>query len=89
METGLTVAVFGAYGHTGRFVVAELLARGFVPVAVGRDAEKLRALAESRPGLDVRLAAADDPASRQPPHPVPGAHLNNPRAKAQNSPPQR
>ncbi|MFB8076282.1 MULTISPECIES: saccharopine dehydrogenase family protein [unclassified Streptomyces] len=63
METGHTVAVFGAYGHTGRFVVAELLARGFVPVAVGRDAERLRALAESRPGLDVRLAAADDPAS--------------------------
>ncbi|WP_406056143.1 saccharopine dehydrogenase NADP-binding domain-containing protein [Streptomyces sp. NBC_01077] len=63
METGLTVAVFGAYGHTGRFVVAELLARGFVPVAAGRDADKLRALAESHPGLDVRPASADDPAS--------------------------
>ena len=27
-----TVAVFGAYGHTGRFVVAELRERGFVPL---------------------------------------------------------
>ncbi|MCX4986877.1 trans-acting enoyl reductase family protein [Streptomyces sp. NBC_00572] len=63
MESGLTVAVFGAYGHTGRFVVAELLSRGFVPVASGRDAEKLRALAASRPGLDVRPASIDDPAS--------------------------
>ncbi|WP_329276329.1 saccharopine dehydrogenase family protein [Streptomyces sp. NBC_00691] len=63
METGLTVAVFGAYGHTGRFVVAELLARGYVPVAIGRDAAKLRALAGSRPELDTRPASVDDPAS--------------------------
>lgn len=63
METGLTVAVFGGYGHTGRFVVAELLDRGFVPVASGRDADKLRTLAETFPGLDVRPASVDDPAS--------------------------
>ncbi|URN15050.1 MULTISPECIES: saccharopine dehydrogenase family protein [Streptomyces] len=63
MGTGRTVAVFGAYGHTGRFVVAELLDRGFVPVLSGRDAGRLRALAASRPGLDVRPATVDDPAS--------------------------
>ncbi|MGI5201435.1 saccharopine dehydrogenase family protein [Spirillospora sp. CA-108201] len=63
METGQAVAVFGAYGHTGRFVVAELRERGFVPVLSGRDTGKLRALAESFPGLDVRPASADDPAS--------------------------
>ena len=63
MGTGQTVAVFGAYGHTGRFVVAELRDRGFVPVPSGRDAGKLQALAESFPGLDVRPASADDPAS--------------------------
>ena len=27
MESGLKVAVYGAYGHTGRFVVAELRER--------------------------------------------------------------
>lgn len=63
MTTNNTVAVYGAYGHTGRFVVAELLERGFVPVLAGRDEEKLRALAEERPGLDVAVASVDDPAS--------------------------
>ncbi|MGW0563347.1 saccharopine dehydrogenase family protein [Streptomyces sp. NPDC003016] len=62
MEPGLTVAVFGAYGHTGRFVVAELRDRGFVPVLSGRDADKLRVLA-SGSGLDARPASVDDPAS--------------------------
>lgn len=58
---GQQVAVFGAYGHTGRFVVAELLERGFVPVLSGRDAEKLRAAAA--PGLDVRPSSVEDPVS--------------------------
>jgi hypothetical protein len=63
MGTGKTVAVYGAYGHTGRFVVAELRERGFVPVLSGRDGGKLRALAAFHPGLDVRPASVDDPAS--------------------------
>ncbi|MET8132324.1 saccharopine dehydrogenase NADP-binding domain-containing protein [Streptomyces sp. NPDC005251] len=63
MESGQAVTVFGAYGHTGRFVVAELLERGFVPVLSGRDAEKLKELAASHPGLDVRPASVDDPDS--------------------------
>ncbi|MFB7587767.1 saccharopine dehydrogenase NADP-binding domain-containing protein [Streptomyces sp. NPDC056169] len=63
MTAGQTVAVFGAYGHTGRFVVAELLNRGFAPVLTGRDADKLAALAASHPGLAVRPATVDDPAS--------------------------
>ncbi|MEV4534403.1 saccharopine dehydrogenase NADP-binding domain-containing protein [Asanoa sp. NPDC049518] len=53
-----TVAVFGAYGHTGRFVVSELVSRGFVPLLLGRDASKLAAS-----GLDHRVASVDDPAS--------------------------
>ncbi|RLP94877.1 saccharopine dehydrogenase [Micromonospora sp. BL4] len=55
------VAVFGAYGHTGRFVVTELRDRGFVPLLVGRDEGRLRALAAS--GLEYRVASVDDPAS--------------------------
>lgn len=61
MDSGQTVAVFGAYGHTGRFVVAELRDRGFVPLLLGRDAGRLRALAAS--GLEHRVASVDDPAS--------------------------
>src|SRR3954468_7057998 len=62
MGSGLTVAVFGAYGHTGRFVVAQLLDRGFVPVLSGRDADKLKVLA-AESGLEDRPASVDDPAS--------------------------
>lgn len=56
------IAVYGAYGHTGRFVVAELLRRGFVPLACGRDATRLHELAAST-GVEVRVAATDDPAA--------------------------
>ncbi|WP_238006808.1 saccharopine dehydrogenase NADP-binding domain-containing protein [Dactylosporangium sp. AC04546] len=58
------VTVYGAYGHTGRFVVAALRERGYVPVLSGRDPRKLAAVAgadEVRP--EVRPAAVDDPAA--------------------------
>ncbi|MGH3749240.1 MAG: saccharopine dehydrogenase NADP-binding domain-containing protein [Micromonosporaceae bacterium] len=58
-----TVAVFGAYGHTGRFVVAQLRDRGLLPVLSGRDPDKLQALAASHLGLDARPASIGDPAS--------------------------
>lgn len=63
MTTGQTVTVYGAYGHTGRFVVAHLQERGFVPVLAGRDVHKLQALAGEYPGLDVRPASVDDSVS--------------------------
>jgi hypothetical protein len=58
VEHSTKVAVFGAYGHTGRFVVAELRERGYTPILSGRNADKLRAMAS-----DSRLASVDDPAS--------------------------
>ena len=61
--SGQKIVVFGAYGHTGRFVVAELLEKGYVPILSGRDPEQLRELAASHPGLDVRPASVDDPGS--------------------------
>ncbi|MFH9070994.1 saccharopine dehydrogenase family protein [Streptomyces alboflavus] len=60
MGRGQRVLVFGAYGHTGRFVVAELRDRGFVPVLSGRDADKLRSLAAAHEGLQARPATVDD-----------------------------
>ncbi|MEV4437343.1 saccharopine dehydrogenase NADP-binding domain-containing protein [Streptomyces sp. NPDC049555] len=61
-KTG-TVAVFGAYGHTGRFVVQELLDRGLTPVLSGRDEGRLEALAADLGGVEARTASAGDPAS--------------------------
>ncbi|MFF7813700.1 saccharopine dehydrogenase family protein [Streptomyces sp. NPDC007945] len=62
MGSGTPVTVFGAYGHTGRFVVAELVARGFTPVLSGRDARTLEEMARHH-GLEARVASAEDPAS--------------------------
>jgi len=47
-----SVAVYGANGHTGRFVVAELRERGYVPLLLGRDGKKV-----------ARRASVDDPAA--------------------------
>jgi len=55
--------VFGAYGHTGRFVVGELRRRGWTPVLSGRNEERLRAAAQQYRDVDVRVADVDDPAS--------------------------
>jgi short subunit dehydrogenase-like uncharacterized protein len=63
MVPNRTVTVFGAYGHTGRFVVSELRKRGWVPVLSGRDADTLAGLGAKHPGLDVRTASVDDPAT--------------------------
>jgi hypothetical protein len=55
------VGVFGATGHTGRFVVDELLRREITPIAIARNPEALAAF----PHFDVvrRQATVDDAAS--------------------------
>jgi saccharopine dehydrogenase-like NADP-dependent oxidoreductase len=63
MPSNPTVAVFGAYGHTGRFVVSEVRRRGWTPVLAGRDAEKLAELPATNTDLEPRPASIDDPAS--------------------------
>jgi hypothetical protein len=51
------IAVYGASGHTARFVLAELQRRGLPAVAVGRRAATLPA------GVAARVAAIDDAAA--------------------------
>lgn len=53
--------VYGAAGHTGRFVVDELLRRGLTPVLAGRSAERLSAVAPDHASLERRVAGLDDP----------------------------
>jgi short subunit dehydrogenase-like uncharacterized protein len=67
---GRKVAVFGASGHTGRFVIAELLRRGYTPLAIGRDSAKMaKAGLQNRnvkiptASVEIRTATIDDPAS--------------------------
>ena len=60
---GKIIAVYGAYGHTGRFIVAELHNRGWIPILSGRDPLQLHELAAMYPSLNVRTASIDDPAA--------------------------
>jgi short subunit dehydrogenase-like uncharacterized protein len=57
------VTVFGAYGHTGHFVVAELRKRGWTAVLSGRDHTRLMAAVRGHAGVEGRVARIDDPAS--------------------------
>lgn len=59
------IAVYGATGHTGRFVVEELLKRGFIPIAVARDAAALAQAAYSSPNVIRRAGSVDDADSLQ------------------------
>ena len=61
MPSGRTITVYGAYGHTGRFVVDELLRRGWNVVLSGRDPGKLHALCSTDGRMEARQASVDDP----------------------------
>jgi len=63
MTSNQTVTVFGAYGHTGRFVVSELRQRGWTPILSGRDPDKLNAIGAAHRELEIRPASVDDQAS--------------------------
>ena len=56
-----SILVYGAYGHTGRFIVTELLERGFKPVLSGRDHQQLAEMSIRHGGLRTREATLDDP----------------------------
>lgn len=58
----MRIAVFGASGFTGSLAVAQAHRRGFVPVLVGRSAERLHrtAAAAALPDPQIRLASLDD-----------------------------
>ncbi|WP_308016221.1 saccharopine dehydrogenase NADP-binding domain-containing protein [Nonomuraea aurantiaca] len=63
MSTTAAVVVYGATGHTGRFIVAELRRRGIATVISGRDAARLAALAAEWTDVVVRPATVDDASS--------------------------
>lgn len=56
----MKVAVYGASGHTARFVVGELLHRGHLPIAIGRDESKIAAaVAGHGVAVETRIASLD------------------------------
>jgi hypothetical protein len=63
MKPNRAVTVYGAYGHTGRFVIAELCRRGWAPILSGRDALRLEELGAAYPDLELRVASIEDSAA--------------------------
>ncbi len=57
------VAVYGASGHTGRFVVDEIERRGLRAIRIGRDLQKLAATGDAERHGPARVARVDDEAS--------------------------
>ncbi|WP_051022072.1 saccharopine dehydrogenase NADP-binding domain-containing protein [Nocardia pneumoniae] len=59
------IAVYGATGHTGGYLLTELRRRGLTPILVGRDADRIRAAADAADlsGADVRVADLTDHAA--------------------------
>ncbi|WP_337968713.1 saccharopine dehydrogenase NADP-binding domain-containing protein [uncultured Flavobacterium sp.] len=55
------IVIYGAYGHTGKFLVAQLYQQGFKPVLSGRDADKLNALSKDYPDLITKVADINQP----------------------------
>ncbi len=63
MGTTAAVVVYGATGHTGRFIVAELRRRGFPTVVSGRDAARLEELVAGWVDAVARPATVEDAGS--------------------------
>ncbi|MEP7093467.1 MAG: saccharopine dehydrogenase NADP-binding domain-containing protein, partial [Flavobacterium sp.] len=56
-----SIAIYGAYGHTGKFIVSELYRQGYKNLILsGRDHEKLMALNEEYPDLEIKTADIND-----------------------------
>lgn len=64
-EDTRTIAVYGATGHTGGYLLAELRRRGLTPILVGRDADRIRAAAGAvdLPDAGIRVAELSDHAA--------------------------
>ncbi|WP_174184890.1 NAD(P)H-binding protein [Nocardia barduliensis] len=64
-EATPAIAVYGATGHTGGYLLAELRRRGITPILVGRDADRIRSAADAvdLPNADIRVAELTDHAA--------------------------
>ncbi|HIY67532.1 MAG TPA: saccharopine dehydrogenase NADP-binding domain-containing protein [Candidatus Agrococcus pullicola] len=55
-----SILVYGAYGHTGRFVVEEIVRRKLRPILAGRNRRRLEELEARYRGTEVAVAAVDE-----------------------------
>lgn len=60
MASGKRIGIFGATGHTGRFVAAEVQRRGIEAVWIGRDGAALDRLRTDLGQGEIRMATSND-----------------------------
>lgn len=58
-----SIAIYGAYGHTGKFIVAELSRKGYQLILSGRDEDKLQQLKSQYPNSTIKAADISKAAS--------------------------
>lgn len=57
-----SIAIYGAYGHTGKFIVAELFRQGYKNLILsGRDLEKLETFSQEYPNSKIKAADINNP----------------------------
>jgi hypothetical protein len=61
LATHHPILLYGAYGHTARFIITALIDQGFTPILSGRDREQLAVIRSLHAGLEVRVASVGDP----------------------------
>lgn len=55
------VAIYGAYGHTGKFIVSQFYDQGFKPILCGRNSDKLNSLSQKFSDLKTKVADINHP----------------------------
>jgi short subunit dehydrogenase-like uncharacterized protein len=55
------IVIYGAYGHTAKFIISQLYEQGYRPILCGRNAEKLSGLSRQYPDLKIRVADINQP----------------------------
>ena len=55
------IVIYGAYGHTGKFILSRLSEQGYTPILSGRNKEKLVELNKQFPNLKIVQADIDEP----------------------------
>jgi hypothetical protein len=57
------IIIYGAYGHTAKFIISQLYEQGFRPILCGRNSEKLLSLSQEYSDLKIRMAEINQPTS--------------------------
>lgn len=56
-----SIVIYGAYGHTGKFIVSQFYDQGYKPILCGRDSEKLNSLSQEYADLKTKVADINHP----------------------------